>query len=117
MNNSNQFDIDRMRTEIAVLQEDIDAKNPGYAKFKIPVIHSDTTIAHITTSNTNIRNKNSGNIKQSSVNIKDTITLRVPEEYTYFWPTEIVPAGTRFIVTFVGGNVNDIRIIGRYDYE
>jgi hypothetical protein len=117
MNNSNQFDMDRMRTEIAILQEDIDAKHPGIAKFKIPVIMSNDNIAHITTNNYNISNKKTGNIKSSAININNYIALRVPEEFTYFWPTEKVPAGTRFIVTFVGGNVNDIRIIGRYDYE
>lgn len=117
MNNQNQLDINRMRTEIAILQEDINAKNPGWAKFKIPVIMSNNNIAHITTTNYNISNKISGNIKASSVNLNNSILLRVPEEFTYFWPTDIVPAGTRFIVTFVGANVNDIKIIGRYDYE
>lgn len=117
MDRLNIFDTNHMRTEIAILQENIDSKNPGYAKFKIPVINSDDKVAHITTSNRNIMNKKAGNIKASAVNIENTITLRVPKEYTFFWPSDIVPAGTRFIVSFVGGNVNDIHIIGRYDYE
>ena len=27
----------------------------------------------------------------------------------------IIPKGTRFIVAYIGANVNDIKIIGRYD--
>ena len=27
----------------------------------------------------------------------------------------VIPAGTRFIVAYIGANVNDIKIIGRYD--
>jgi hypothetical protein len=112
----NFFDINRMRIEIAVLQEDISRENPGTAKFKIPVIMTEDTVAHITTNNSNILNRTNGNLANAYVNIENTIDLYVPQEYTQYYDVDTIPAGTRFLVAFVGGNVNDIRIIGRYDY-
>lgn len=113
--NLNSFDFDRLRIEIAILQEDVLAKNPGVAKFKIPVIITEDTVSHIETSNSNIINRRNGNLSSSSINIENTIKLKIPTEFTYFYGKEIVPAGTRFLVAFVGGNINDIKIISRYD--
>lgn len=114
--NKNYIDMDRLRTEIAILQQDVNAKNPGYAEFKIPVIMTHDTVGYIDTSNKNIINRRNGNLSASAVNMEETITLYIPTEYTYFCGKNTVPAGTRFIVSFIGGNVNDIKIIGRYDY-
>lgn len=113
----NYFENDRLRTEIAILQEDILAIAPGTAKFKIPAIMTEDVVAHISTGNKNILNKRNGNLSASAVNVKNTISLKVPLEYTYFYGSEIVPAGTRFIVAFIGANINDIKIIGRYDHN
>lgn len=113
----NAFNIDRLRIEIAILQEDIPSNNPGEAKFKIPTIITEDTVAHISTSNNNIVNYRSGNLSSSSINIENTVKLRIPTECTYFYGEKIVPKGTRFLIAFVGGNVNDIRIISRYDYN
>lgn len=116
--NINQLNIDNLRIEIAVLQENVSANNPGTAKFKIPVIMTEDTISHIAAYGiNNIVNKKNANISGYSINIEDTIDLKIPTEYTYFYGKKIVPAGTRFLVAFVGGNVNDIKIIGRYDYN
>ena len=46
---------------------------------------------------------------------KEYKKLKVPKEYTYFYEGDVMPAGTKFIVAFIGGNINDIKIIGRYD--
>ena len=99
--NINSFNKDNLRLEIAVLQEDIDPKNPGTARFKIPTLLTEDTVASIQTANTNIR--------------ENTIDIKVPLEYTYFYDGYIIPKGTRFIVAYIGANVNDIKIIGRYD--
>ena len=114
--NINSFNNDSLRLEIAVLQEDVDSKNPGTAKFKIPTLLTEDTVTNIQTSNINIKNKVSGNLNTSGVNLDYTIDLVIPLEYTYFYSNSIVPSGTRFIVAYVGANINDIRIIGRYDY-
>lgn len=113
--NINSFNKDNLRLEIAVLQEDIDPKNPGTARFKIPTLLTEDTIVSIQTTNTNIRNKVNGNLNTSGVNIENTIDIKVPLEYTYFYDGHVIPKGTRFIVAYIGANVNDIKIIGRYD--
>ena len=113
--NINSFNKDNLRLEIAVLQEDIDPKNPGTARFKIPTLLTEDTIASIQTANTNIKNKVNGNLNTSSVNIENTIDIKVPLEYTYFYDGYVIPKDTRFIVAYIGANVNDIKIIGRYD--
>lgn len=116
MNNINYVDINNLRTEIAILQEDVDARNPGTAKFIIPVIMTSDALGNISIANRNIINYKNGNLTGSTVNMQNTIELYIPTEYTYFCNTDIIPSGTRFIVAFIGGNVNDIKIIGRYDY-
>ena len=90
---------DNLRIEIAVLQEPIKAFIPGFAKFKIPALMSD----------------------QSRLNTQTSddvyIELYVPYEYTFCWGSDIVAEGTRFLVASVGGNLNDMRVIGKYDYN
>ena len=108
----NVADKERLRLEIAILQEDVKASNPGTAKFKIPIIMTDMVIGQTVISNTIL---SKSNLRNTSVNISNTVDLFIPTEYTYFYGTDIVPKGTRFIVAFIGGNVNDIKIIGRYD--
>lgn len=116
--NYSGLDVNSLRIEIAILQEDILSNNPGTAKFKIPVIMTDDTISRIIASgNKNIINRRNGNISGFNINIENTILLRIPLEYTYFYGKKIIPSGTKFLVAFVGGNINDIRIIGRYDFS
>ena len=109
------MNIGGLRLEIAVCQEDLNATNPGICKFTIPVLFTDPTIGTFYTPNTNISNKTFGNSSLAITNIDDTIDLYVPKEYTMFYGKDIIPKGTRFIVAFIGANLNDIRIIGRYD--
>ena len=54
-------------------------------------------------------------LKPNEIEFKNVIKLKVPKEYTYFYEGDVMPAGTKFIVAFIGGNINDIKIIGRYD--
>lgn len=101
----NSIGINNVRTEIAILQEPVDSKNPGKGKFKIPTL---------------IINESNNSISKSSFNgsfnmkMTNSIELLIPTEYTYFYKDPVVPAGTKFIVVFVSGNINDIQIIGRY---
>lgn len=107
---------DALRMEIAILQEDINSQNPGVAKFKIPVLVPSINNETIYTNGKNIINKNRiGTASLGYTNVTDILTLKVPKEYTVFYGADIVPKGTRFIVAFIGGNINDIKIISRYD--
>ena len=112
----NNLNIDHLRIEIAYLQEEIESSNPPRtAKFKIPVIMTENRVTSLKTSNKNILDRSNGNISGAPINLDNTIELEVPLEYTFFYGAEKIPKDTRFLVTFVGGNVNDIKIIGRYD--
>lgn len=112
----NNLDINHLRIEIAYLQEEIESANPPTkAKFKIPVIMTEDRVTSLVTSNKNILNRSNGNISGSPIHLDNTIELPVPLEYTYFYGADKVPKGTRFLVAFVGANVNDIKIISRYD--
>ena len=112
----NNLNIDHLRIEIAYLQEEILSSDPPKrAKVKIPVIMTEDRVTSLKTSNKNILNRSNGNISGSPINLDNTIELEVPLEYTFFYGAEKIPKETRFLVTFVGGNVNDIKIIGRYD--
>ena len=113
----NIFDPDRMRIEIAILQDDLDAKKAGWARFKIPVIMTEDRVARFMTNNSNIVNKRNANLARAYIDIENTTELYVPQEFTYFAGVDVIPRGTRFLVCFVGGNVNDAKIIGRYDYD
>ena len=113
--NINTFNKDNLRLEIAILQEDVSSKNPGIAKFKIPTLFTEDTVVNIQTGNTNIKNKVIGNLSTASITMENTIDIKIPLEYTYFYRKDTVPKGTRFIIAYIGANVNDIKIIGRYD--
>lgn len=116
MQNLNELYRDGLRTEIAILQEDVDAKCPGVAKFTIPVLMTESKVTTFVGYNNIINNNRNANILNSSINLNNSIDLFIPTEYTYFCGKDIVPKGTRFIVSFISSNINDIRIIGRYDY-
>lgn len=105
-----------LRTEIAVLQEDVDANNPSIHKFTIPALITNNTVSKIYTPTPNIINKSILKSNTAVTSFDSTIDLVLPKEYTIFSKSDIIPKGTRFIVCFVGGNINDIKIIGRYDY-
>ena len=103
------------RMEIAILQEDIDSQNPGIHKFTIPALITGTSLGTIYTMANNVANKTILRTNAAVTNFDNTFSLRVPKEYTVFFGADIIPKGTKFIIACVGGNINDIRIIGRYD--
>ena len=105
---------DNLRLEIAILQEDIKSQDPGSAKFKVPTIMTGDDVGYNCASSKNSANKDIYRCK-STVTYDDTITLKVPLEHTAFFGKRIVPKGTKFIVAFIGGDINNIRIVGRYN--
>jgi phage replication-related protein YjqB (UPF0714/DUF867 family) len=113
--NNNIMSIDNLRLEIAILQEDIQSKNPGYANFIIPAILPNPNAFTAGVNNSNILNR-SNNLSGVELNMNANIKLKVPTEYTYFSDEDTISAGAKFIVAFVGGNINDAQIIGRH-YE
>ena len=110
-NNQTYLDQDNLRLEIAILQEDVKSQDPGEANFKIPAIMTGEY-----TPTKNSANKKIYKGTTTKTTFDDEITLKVPLEYTAFFGKRIVPKGTKFIVAFIGGDINNIRIVGRYDY-
>ena len=78
---------DNLRIEVGELQEDIQAFIPAYGKFKIP----------------------------SLMEGDEDIELYVPYHLTFDWGDEWIPAGTRFLIASIAGNISDMRVVGRYD--
>lgn len=111
------YDTDEtLRVEIAILQEDISATNPKTASFTIPTLMTEQYKGKKYVNNYNVINKNrTGTPSISTITISNTVNLYVPKEYTKWYGSIIVPKGTKFIVAFVGGDINSMRIIGRYD--
>lgn len=105
-----------LRVEVAILQEDISATNPKTASFTIPALMTEEYKGRKYVNNYNIINKNkTGTPSVSTITIGNTVELYVPKEYTKWYGSIIIPKGTKFIVAFVGGDINSMRIIGRYD--
>ena len=111
------LNVDNMRIEIAVLQEEVNAYTPSKGKFRIPALMTEDVVANIKTSNSNIINRRNGNIGSSGVNINNYIELQIPFEYSFSYgaSNRKIPKGTKFLVAFIGANVNDAKIIGRYN--
>lgn len=105
-----------LRMEVAILQENISATNPHTASFTIPALMTENYKGKKYVNNYNVINKNkTGTPSISTITIDNTVTLQVPKEYTKWYGSLIIPKGTKFIVAFVGGDINSMRIIGRYD--
>jgi DNA repair exonuclease SbcCD ATPase subunit len=116
----NEMNQDNMRTEIATLEEDVPISDEAIyrtikGKFKIPVLMTTDTVASVQTSNKNVLNRNNGSLKGSSMNLNNTISLTIPKEYILCYKGTKIPKGSKFLVSFVSANVNDIKVIGRYD--
>ena len=115
-NNQTYLDQDNLRLEVAILQENIKSQDPGEANFKIPAIMTGEKIGTVYTPTKNSANKKIYKGTTTKTTFDDEITLKIPLEYTAFFGKRIVPKGTKFIVAFIGGDINNIRIVGRYDY-
>ena len=113
--NQNYTESYTLRTEIAILQEDINSQNPGIHKFTIPAIMTGEKVGTMYVHAKNSANKRLLKSTIAKTTFDPTIDLRVPKEYTAFFGADIIPKGTKFIVAFIGGDINNIRIIGRYD--
>ena len=121
MNENYYVNQDYYYTEYAVALEDFYYKSKG--KFAIPAL-----FPHITSStpsksskvlNTNnldeIYNSSISKLSIKKINTQNYIELSVPEYIGTFYKdyeTGIIRAGTKFIITFVGGDLSCPHIIG-----
>jgi hypothetical protein len=107
------MDFDKI--EFAVLVNDCNKYYPGYQDFQIPCLAAGATTSKNNQTSSGLANKNT-NIGVNKASSSSNIYLRLPKEYTIFYPKKIIPAGTKFLVAFVGGDATKPVIIGRYDH-
>jgi hypothetical protein len=100
-----------MRIEKAILQQDINKYYPGTATFTLPSLAPSAVDYTESTQRLKSANKNS-TFTTSSYSLSATISLPIPKSILHDYKTKIVPAGTVFLVAFVGGNMTVPTIIG-----
>lgn len=99
--------------EVAILVNPCNKYNPGVQEFTIPALMSNTASRTVPNNNSsNILNADK-NLGLSNATYSGRLTLTLPKEYTRNYPTKVVPAGTKFLVLFVGDDITNPRIIGR----
>ena len=101
----------------AILYETIDKYekpdqlHPFYIKVLVPF---ETEIdREITVNRSFIMNKDPRWLSTSNMTSSITLDLRIPTEIMRGYPDKYIPKGTKFLVAFVGGNINNVQIIGR----
>lgn len=100
----------------AILYETVDKyetpkKHPFYIKALVPLEKEEGQVININKSN--IYNKDLTWLSTYTMTSEITIDLFIPTYYINDYPEKYIPKGTKFLVGFVGGNINNVQIIGR----
>jgi hypothetical protein len=101
----------------AILYETIDkyenpsSKHPFYIKALVPLESEVGRVINI--SQNNIMNKDLTNLSTQTMVSEITLDLYIPKYIIMDYPNKFIPKGTKFLVCFVGGNINKCQIIGR----
>ena len=104
-------------SEVAILLTTCNKYTPGKQTFRLQSIvglkENSNTVEETHLGKSNLLNKDTSNIPISSVKTSSVITLDVPKEVTINYPTKFIPPGTRFLVSFVSGDISKPIIVGR----
>lgn len=85
-----------------------------YIPVLMPLIGSDSSSNRTRIPpNTNILNKDRPSISSSAYST-GSVSIPLREERLGHFYRNIVPKGTKFIVIFIGGDINNMAILGRY---
>jgi hypothetical protein len=101
----------------AILYEDVNRdenegiKHPFYIKALVPFETKEGRTINVNRSF--IMNKDLNWLSTVTMTSEITVDLFLPTELKRFYPEQVIPKGTKFIVAFVGGNINNVQIIGR----
>lgn len=101
----------------AILYEDCNRdeipsiKHPFYIKVLVPL--ESEVGSTISAKRNNIMNKDVTMLSTQNMLSEVTIDLYIPRYLLLDYPEDVIPKGTKFLVCFVGGNINNIQIIGR----
>lgn len=118
MSNENYYEnLDLRYIEIAEAAETFytyESSALFYIPVLMPMIDSTNKITEKPLpSNRNILNKNRPKISAKAYST-GSISIPLHEERLGSWYKNRVPKGTKFMVAFIGGDINKCRIIGRY---
>lgn len=109
--------MDMNSTEVAVLLETVNKYTPTTHKFRLQAVTGlqenslDPETKAVNTSN--LLNKDSSTIPKGNVTTSDVVELTIPRDVSRNYPTKFIPPGTRFIVSFTGGDITKPVIVGR----
>nr|DAY75589.1 MAG TPA: hypothetical protein [Caudoviricetes sp.] len=101
----------------AVLYETVDKyeeqgiKHPFFIKALVPLETESGQTINIDKSN--IYNKDLSWLSTYSMTSERTIDLYLPKYLMLDFPNKYIQKGTKFLVAFIGGNINNCQIIGR----
>lgn len=108
--------LDLKYTEIAVLMTTCNKYEPGtqtfYLQAMVPLVSSTNSDSSTSTDSSNILNQNT-DLGLTAVTTGSTIDLDLPKDVSRWYPKKWIPPGTRFIVTFAGGDITKPQITGR----
>jgi hypothetical protein len=107
--------LDTRYTEIAELVYITNKYYPGIQEFRINALVTNKTNETVHNQSSNVKNKNSTMLGLSTTTKGDTIKIKLPKEHTINYPDKFIPAGTKFIVNFIGGDISKPLIVGRID--
>ena len=105
-------------TEVGILTSVCNKYEPGYQTFYVQALNPMNMKSPIKTTskvrNPNIINKNK--LTTGSVQTGSNILIEMPKEVVRNFPTKYIPPGTRFTISFLGGDINKPVVVGR-DYD
>lgn len=145
MANSNFYtELDLRYPEIAIAMDDIDILNPGMTRFIIPILTPGVVMTKpvsntVYQSKHNLMNSNKAAFEINNIRMKNYITLPVTREVcgtnlmNYIFDTNsdeyykfisnipdnqrYIRRGSKWIVIFIGGDITNPSIIGRYNNQ
>lgn len=122
--------LDLKYNEIAIALDAIDRLNPGRIRFSIPILTpglDSTSILskRIYQNKSNLQNIDKGTVEVNNLVYTNYITLSVPKEVCGIIycedpnalpdSTRYIPKGSKWIVSFIGGDITKPKIIAKYE--
>jgi len=121
MQTMNNFydNLDLKYPEIAIALEDINKTNPGLVKFSIPILtpslDNSKKVSNIIHQNPgNLRNTKKTALEISNITISNYVEIPLNKALCIDDYSDYIPAGSKWIVVFIGGDITKPQIIGRY---
>lgn len=105
-------------TEVGILTSVCNKYKPGYQTFYVQALNPMNMKSAVKTK-TQVRNPNIINKEAISLGTVETgsnILIEMPKEVVRNFPTKFIPPGTRFLISFLGGDINKPIVVGR-DYD